>query len=598
MRHIQGDRCFSAWKGSVVDSVVGVFLTQNVNDHFSSSAFMSLAARYQNTVIQQPKSMDCQDKQEKIVNESRLKGQIFSSSLTINETKREKVTLRRKKGRMRGKNQKKTLDWDSLWRAYSSCREQERGAKSTERGANTTDSVNWQAVRVANPNDISAAIFARGMNNNLTERIQGFLNRLFRELKSIDLEWLRNIPPEKAKEFLMDIRGLGLKSSECVRLLTLQQLAFPVDTNVGRIAVRLGWVPLQPLPEMVPLHLLDEYPEMDDIQEYLWPRLCTLDQEKLYELHCQMITFGKVFCTKKQPNCNACPLREECKYFKSASESAWLALPGPRKKSGGSSIINGTTVENRAVVNNPTSSTLFETKLFSDVSEREIEDSFYKDSNANNLLPEESDIAKALGSLTSDYANLPVWTLKYATRLRTEHQVYELPESHHLLIALDGRDPDDPCPYLLAIWPPGESADSVEASKTVLGTFLIPCRTAMRGSFPLNGTYFQVNEVFADDESSRTPFNVAMSSIQDLQRRTLYCGTSTTMICKGLSKEKIQHCFRKEIGLKSSFFLPFLQAEYITVMTDGAWKKVDQWAGVGFVFWMVQISYLSSLPIP
>jgi len=23
----------------------------------------------------------------------------------------------------------------------------------------------------------------------------------------------------------------------------------------------------------------------------------------------------------------------------------------------------------------------------------------------------------------------------------------------------------------------------------------IPCRTAMKGSFPLNGTYFQVNEV-------------------------------------------------------------------------------------------------------
>lgn len=23
----------------------------------------------------------------------------------------------------------------------------------------------------------------------------------------------------------------------------------------------------------------------------------------------------------------------------------------------------------------------------------------------------------------------------------------------------------------------------------------IPCRTAMRGTFPLNGTYFQVNEV-------------------------------------------------------------------------------------------------------
>lgn len=69
-----GDRRFSPWKGSVVDSVVGVFLTQNVSDHLSrltyhqfamylcmdsylriiilpyiyscSSAFMSLAARY------------------------------------------------------------------------------------------------------------------------------------------------------------------------------------------------------------------------------------------------------------------------------------------------------------------------------------------------------------------------------------------------------------------------------------------------------------------------------------------------------------------------------------------------------------------------
>lgn len=30
-----GDRRFSPWKGSVVDSVVGVFLTQNVSDHLS-----------------------------------------------------------------------------------------------------------------------------------------------------------------------------------------------------------------------------------------------------------------------------------------------------------------------------------------------------------------------------------------------------------------------------------------------------------------------------------------------------------------------------------------------------------------------------------
>lgn len=30
-----------------------------------------------------------------------------------------------------------------------------------------------------------------------------------------------------------------------------------VDVNVGRIVVRLGWVPLEPLPEETQLHLLE-----------------------------------------------------------------------------------------------------------------------------------------------------------------------------------------------------------------------------------------------------------------------------------------------------------------------------------------------------
>ena len=88
-----------------------------------------------------------------------------------------------------------------------------------------------------------------------------------------------------SRDYLLSIRGLGLKSVECVRLLTLHHMAFPVcflvpqppkdfssiflilklcmliqvDTNVGRICVRLGWVPLQPLPESLQLHLLEMY---------------------------------------------------------------------------------------------------------------------------------------------------------------------------------------------------------------------------------------------------------------------------------------------------------------------------------------------------
>jgi len=223
-----------------------------------------------------------------------------------------------------GKSKNK-FDWETIWKNTNI----EHCRLKRERDSNTKDAVNWDAVRYADLEDIADAIKERGMNNVLAGRIKRFLEMLHTDMGSIDLEWLKDIPPDDAKNFLLSIRGLELKSVECIRLLTLQQLAFPVDTNVGRICVRLGWVPIEPLPESVQIHLLEQYPVLDSIQRYLWPRLCTLNQRTLYELHYQLITFGKVFCTKSRPNCNACPMRFQCKHFASACASAKPALPAP-----------------------------------------------------------------------------------------------------------------------------------------------------------------------------------------------------------------------------------------------------------------------------
>ena len=46
-RFVLGDRSFSKpWGGSVLDSVIGTFLTQNVSDQLSSKAYMTLVARF------------------------------------------------------------------------------------------------------------------------------------------------------------------------------------------------------------------------------------------------------------------------------------------------------------------------------------------------------------------------------------------------------------------------------------------------------------------------------------------------------------------------------------------------------------------------
>ncbi|CAI9778948.1 unnamed protein product [Fraxinus pennsylvanica] len=519
-----------------------------------------------------------------------------------------------KEGRIR-KEKQKPVDWDSLRK------QAQEGGRRRERTANTMDSVDWEAVRCADVNEIAETIKERGMNNVLAERIQEFLNRLVRDHGSIDLEWLRDVPPDKAKEYLLSVRGLGLKSVECVRLLTLHHLAFPVDTNVGRIAVRLGWVPLQPLPESLQLHLLELYPVLESIQKYMWPRLCKLDQRTLYELHYQMITFGKVFCTKSKPNCNACPMRGECRHFASAFASARLALPGTEEKSIVSATENNAAEQNPLKIINPlhlplpqanqlegnteasnsepiievpsTPEPIIEVPATPEpdqtqVPECDIEDDNFEDPDdiptiqlnmkefAHNVQAimqlQESDMSKALVALTPEAASIPMPKLKNVSRLRTEHQVYELPDSHPLLQQMDKREPDDPCSYLLAIWTPGETANSIQPperqcisqesgklctnetcfscnstregnSQTVRGTLLIPCRTAMRGSFPLNGTYFQVNEVFADHESSLKPINVPRDWLWNLPRRTVYFGTSIPTIFKGLSTEGVQCCF-------------------------------------------------------
>lgn len=538
----------------------------------------------------------------------RQTGHLGSSSKLLSSMGTKSSNARKKKHEL---EKTKSFDWDSLRKKVLS-----KGGKK-ERNQDTMDSLDYEALRNADVETISETIRERGMNNMLAERIKDFLDRLVTEHGSIDLEWLRDVPADQAKDYLLSIRGLGLKSVECVRLLTLHQIAFPVDTNVGRIAVRLGWVPLQPLPESLQLHLLELYPVLESIQKYLWPRLCKLDQKTLYELHYQMITFGKVFCTKTKPNCNACPLRTECRHFASAYASARLALPAPEERSIVSpttSVANG----NASIIVKPMLLPPTETseglesqyirancepiieepttpEPSSEVSESDIEDMFYEDPDeiptiklsfeelkmnvesilqGQNMELQPGDLSRALVALDPSTASIPAPKLKSVSRLRTEHQVYELPDTHPLLEGMDRRERDDPSPYLLAIWNPGETANSTQPpaskcslqgsgrlcnekscsmchsikeanSKKVKGTLLIPCRTAMRGSFPLNGTYFQVNEMFADHESSMNPIDVPRDWLWQLPRRTVYCGTSVTSIFRGLSTPVIRQCFWK-----------------------------------------------------
>eukprot|EP00850_Spirogloea_muscicola_P003162 SM000012S25424 [mRNA] locus=s12:1037722:1044960:+ [translate_table: standard] len=574
------------------------------------------------------------------------------------------------------------------------------------------DKVDWAAVMAADLADLADAIKERGMQFSLAGRIKALLTRLHAEHGSIDLEWLRLMRPEDAQDFLVGIRGLGLKSTECIRLLTLHHSAFPVssdatratrngqivDTNVGRICTRLGWVPLEPLPEELQLHLLELYPVQASIQRYLWPRLSTLDQRTLYELHYQMITFGKIFCTKRSPNCRACPLRSECRHYCSAISSARARLPAPpssenstlaampeETSQGAGQLLANTPSSSEAqslvqvqpifeepvsprtcsnagdvadiedvwqrqeavdVDNDPPlevvvegwssvtipagqagppaaeTVTVFTANVQSSASDwagyadradgelSQADPQFMEHGQSASLAPANvhslydelqggvSYGAQSLALVPLEDLAFPLPKLKDVHRLRSIHHVYELPDDSPVVASMDAREVDDPSPYLLAkarllqearpqnkslflgpkilqtfhpdechhrsevrpcggyswrgaslsracCWPLSErAAFSMESeSATVLGTILIPCRTALHGNFPLNGTYFQVNEVFADDLTSNEPLRVPRVLLWRLRRRLVYFGSSATSIFRGLTSVEISAAF-------------------------------------------------------
>ncbi|GER50108.1 demeter-like 1 [Striga asiatica] len=588
IRPIQGEMKFCKWKGSVLDSIMGAYLTQNVKDTFSSSAFISLASKYPIKAAQVHSPPD--ETFKMVLRSSRSKVKIDEEMLPSWKMKRPRTaefgrknralkgkavcakdscsevekggkiendevltrmhSWKIKKNRTNGMEKRALITrkrkmsedgWDALKKCYMV--EDEFGDNAYDN--DSSDALDWKAVQAAKVDEIAKAIKNRGMSNNLATRIKNCLTMLETNLGRLNLEWMKGVPDNTAREYLLRIPGLGLKSVECVRLLSLSQKAFPIDRNAGRIAVRLGWVPIQPLPQGQgqEFHQLEEYPKPDSVQDYLWPQLSQLDVPTLYELHCQMITFGKVFCTKKNPNCNACPMKAECRHYASARHSSNIF-----EDRGESSTVNEKAMLPIQCVfpKRPQGSGKLKSHeaLVWDLEDFGIEkiSEIKADENIEKSA-QEGEISKALMFLnTKSSVYVPVSNkLKNAVYLRTEHRVYELPDSHCVLAKLEKRVFDDSCPYLLAIWP-NENPDKED---TVYGTLVLPARTAMRGKFPLNGTYFQANEVFADDESCEFPIKVSKASISNLPCTTLYCGNDVSTICKGMKAHEVRKCFRE-----------------------------------------------------
>lgn len=155
----------------------------------------------------------------------------------------------------------------------------------------------WEAVRDAPEKAVVEAVRIAGLANQKGPRIQGFLRELTAERGSLDLEFLRNLPPEEARGWLKHFNGIGPKTAAIVMLFKLGIPAFPVDTHIYRVTGRIGLRPAKMSVEQTHVYM----------EELLPP-------ETYAAAHINLIRLGRQICHARNPECPACPVLEICIY--------------------------------------------------------------------------------------------------------------------------------------------------------------------------------------------------------------------------------------------------------------------------------------------
>ncbi|MCH7587558.1 MAG: endonuclease III [Chloroflexi bacterium] len=156
----------------------------------------------------------------------------------------------------------------------------------------------WALVRDAKPELVIDAIRSAGLANQKGPRIQEALRRIGEERGSLDLDFLKHMPAEEVKSWLLRLNGVGPKTAAIVMQFSLGFPAFPVDTHIYRLSGRLNLRDAKATPDATHEILANLFPE-----------------ETYYDAHLNLIRHGREVCHARTPACERCMLSDICHYY-------------------------------------------------------------------------------------------------------------------------------------------------------------------------------------------------------------------------------------------------------------------------------------------
>jgi len=155
----------------------------------------------------------------------------------------------------------------------------------------------WAAVEFAPIPELTDVIRPGGLANQKAPRLQATLRHVREERGDYSLEFLADMTPLAARDWLTAIDGIGRKTASVLLLFSFGMPLMPIDRHVERVSRRVGLLP--------PKANIDEAHDLF---------LGVFAPDEMYEAHVNLIQHGRKVCHAQRPDHDVCPLLTRCRF--------------------------------------------------------------------------------------------------------------------------------------------------------------------------------------------------------------------------------------------------------------------------------------------
>ena len=158
---------------------------------------------------------------------------------------------------------------------------------------------NYDEIITAGAGELERVIKYAGLAHTKSIRIINILEIIKKDFGEYSLQKLKFHDKNHIWNYLINLKGVGAKTANCVLLFDFELPAFPVDTHITRIAKRTGLAEKNLAPD-----------EISEMLEKIIP------EKRFLGGHINLIEHGRKICKAQKPLCEKCKINSYCDNFK------------------------------------------------------------------------------------------------------------------------------------------------------------------------------------------------------------------------------------------------------------------------------------------